>query len=106
MAKHHKKHSKELLGNTEMQHKHHLVWIRDFNRHHPCWDSMDNSSLFTKEAIKKSELLIQTIAKVGLDITLLVGIPTHKHSITKRWSRLDQVFVTEHRAHPRDDNTV
>ena len=96
LAKHHKNHSKELLGNTEMQHKHHLAWIGDFNCHHPCWDSMDNSSLFTKEAIEKLELLIQTIAEVGLDITLPAGIPTHEHSVTKRWLRLDQVFVTEH----------
>ena len=28
-------------------------------------------------------------------MALLVGIPTHHHFATKKWSRLDQVFVME-----------
>lgn len=40
-------------------------------------------------------MLIQIIAEIGLEITLPAGTPTHEHNITKRWSRLDQVFVTE-----------
>jgi hypothetical protein len=79
-----------------MQLKHHLVWIGDFNRHHPYWDSMDNSSLFMKEALEKAELLIQTITDIGLDSALPAGTPTHKHSVMKQWSRLDEVFATEH----------
>ena len=96
LAKFHRRHCKELLGSAETQHKHHLVWVRDFNRHHPCWDTVDNSSLFTKEALENSEILIQAVAEVGLDIALPAGVPTHEHSVTKRWSRLDQVFATEH----------
>jgi hypothetical protein len=33
---------------------------------------------------------------VGLELALPSGLPTHKHSITKRWSRLDQVFLSDH----------
>ncbi|KAH9953859.1 hypothetical protein BC827DRAFT_1105145, partial [Russula dissimulans] len=31
-----------------------------------------------------------------LDMALLGSIPTHKHNVTKRWSRLDQVFLSDH----------
>ncbi|KAH9968260.1 hypothetical protein BC827DRAFT_1114092, partial [Russula dissimulans] len=31
-----------------------------------------------------------------LDLALPGGIPTHRHNVTKQWSRLDQVFLSEH----------
>ena len=96
LKNYHRNKYKELLGTTEMQHRYHLMWVGDFNRHHPCWDSMDNNSLFTKEAMEKAEMLIQVVAEIGLDLSLQAGTPTHKHNVTKRWSRLDQVFATEH----------
>ena len=96
LSKYHKAHHKELLGNTEMQSKHHIVWVGDFNWHHPCWDSMDNASLFTKEALEKAELLIQAVVEIGLDLALPTGVPMHEHNVTKHWSRLDQVFIMEH----------
>ena len=83
LAKYHRRHCKELLGSAKTQHKHHLVWVGDFNCHRLCWDTMDNNSLFTKEAIERSETLIQVVAEIGLDIALLAGIPTHEHSVTK-----------------------
>ena len=96
LKRYHRERYRELLGNTEMQNKHHLVWIGDFNMHHPCWDTMGNNSLFTTEALEKAETLIQIVAEVGLELALPAGTPTHEHNVTKRWSRLDQVFVTEH----------
>lgn len=86
----------DLLGTMEMQHRHHLIWVGDFNHHHSCWDLMDNNSLFTKKAMEKAEILIQVVAEIGLDLVLLAGTPTHEHNITKCWLRLDQVFITEH----------
>jgi hypothetical protein len=96
LTEYHRKNLLELLGNTETQYKHHLVWVGDFNHHHPFWDSPDNNSLFTRDALEKAEFLIQTVAELGLDLALPAGTPTHEHNVTKRWSRLDQVFVTEH----------
>jgi hypothetical protein len=32
---------------------------------------------------------------VGLDLALPSRQPTHLHNITKRWSRLDQVFISD-----------
>ena len=96
LATYHKRNYKEILGSAETQSKHHLMWVGDFNRHHPCWDSPDNNGLFMKEATARAEILIQLIAEIGLDLALPAGTPTHEHNITKQWSRLDQVFVTEH----------
>ena len=36
------------------------------------------------------------MADVGLKLVLLSSLPMHEHSVTKRWTRLDQVFLSEH----------
>jgi endonuclease/exonuclease/phosphatase family metal-dependent hydrolase len=74
----------------------HTIWLGDFNRHHPAWDSPEDHRLFTNEAMEAAEKLIEAVADVGLELALPSGTPTHKHSVTKRWSRLDQVFLTDH----------
>jgi hypothetical protein len=49
-----------------------------------------------KETLEKVDLLIQGLVELGLDMAIPVGIAMHEHNITKCWSRLDHVFVTEH----------
>ena len=43
-----------------------------------------------------AEKLIDAVTDVGLDLALPSRLPTHKHSITKWWTRLDQVFLSTH----------
>jgi hypothetical protein len=74
----------------------HCMWIRDFNRHHPHWDNVNDSWLFTTDAIEVAEVLIETVANVGLELILPAGLPMHCHNVTKRWTRLDQVFLSDH----------
>ena len=74
----------------------HILWIGDFNRHHPLWDNPEDTRLFTNEATEAAEKLIEAVADAGLELTLPSGTPTHKHNVTKCWSRLDQVFLSEH----------
>ena len=74
----------------------HISWVSNFNRHHPAWDSLEDHRLFTSEAMEAVEKLIEAVADTGLDMALPSGTPTHEHSATKRWSRLDQVFLSEH----------
>jgi hypothetical protein len=74
----------------------HTIWLGDFNRHHPHWDNISDIRLFTKEAINKAEKLINAVADAGLDFALPPKIPTHKHNVSKKWSRLDHVFLSEH----------
>lgn len=84
------------LLETATQGTAHIFWLGDFNRHHPHWDNVDDTRLFTKDAIKAAEILIEATAEAGLEMALPSGIPTHVHNVTKLWTRLDQVFITEH----------
>ena len=84
-----------LIGNDATANAAHVVWVGDFNRHHPAWDRPEDSHLFTRELLKAAETLITATMELRLDMVLLVGIPTHHHYVTKKWFRLDQVFVTE-----------
>ena len=69
LTEYHRTHTKEILGTTETQDKHHLVWLGDFNRHHPYWDAPENNSLFTHEAMDQAELLIQAVVlRHGRDV--------------------------------------
>ena len=96
LTKYHRTHNEELMGTLETQDRHHVLWVGDFNRHHPYWDAPENNGLFTRGALEQAEMLIQTLAEFGLEMALAAGTPTHEHYVTKRWSRLDQVFTTEH----------
>ena len=85
-------------GNLELapgQHKH-IIWLGDFNRHHPRWDKPSDTRLFTQEALTSAEKLIGLVANAGLDLALPPQKPTHKHNVTKKWTRLDQVFISDH----------
>ena len=95
LTKYHRVHNEELMGTVETQDKHHLIWVGDFNRHHPYWDAPENNGLFTRGALEQAEMLIQVLAELGLEMALAVGTPTHEHYVTKRWSREDQVFAME-----------
>ena len=79
----------------------HTLWLGDFNRHHPYWDDPNDTRLFTSEATRAAEKLIEAVAEAGLDLALPSGIPTHRHNATKKWSRLDQVFISDH-----SENTI
>jgi hypothetical protein len=96
LTEYHSAHVNEIMWTEDAQNKHHLLWVGNSNRHHPYWDALENNSLFTCNTTNQVEILIQVLAEVGLEMALAVGIPTHKHSVTKRWSRLDHVFVTKH----------
>jgi len=74
----------------------HILWVGDFNRHHPYWDDPRDSRLFTTDATAAMEKLIEAIADIGLDLALPSSILTHMHNVTKLWSRLDQVFISDH----------
>ena len=74
----------------------HTIWLGDFNRHHPHWDDPSDTRLFTSEATRAAEVLIETLAENDLVMALPSGLQTHCHNVTKRWTRLDQVFISEH----------
>jgi len=63
-----------------------VIWLGDFNHHHPLWDNPNNDQLFMLEVIDAVEVLIEAIVDIGLELALPSGTPTHQHNITKSWS--------------------
>src|SRR5579863_1068743 len=51
-----------------------LIWLGDFNRHHPAWDDPNDTRLFTNEVLLAAEKLIEAVVDTGLDLVLPVGI--------------------------------
>ena len=62
----------------------HIIWVGDFNRHHPHWDDPNDTRLFTNKALKATDILIEVVASLGLDLTLPSGLSTHLHNVTKK----------------------
>lgn len=94
LSKLHRQHETET--SNQVQEFTHLLWVGDFNRHHPHWDNPADTRLFTTDALDRAEKLIRVIANAGLDLALPPHIATHLHSVTKRWTRLDHVLLSDH----------
>jgi ribonuclease HI len=73
---------------------HHMLWAGDFNRHHPLWDRDEDVHLFSQQANRFAEGLIDLIATYELVMALPKGVPTLKHMASGRYSRPDNVFST------------
>jgi len=87
LAESHRQYQEE--NSTHPREQEHLMWLGDFNRHHPHWDMPSDTRLFTTEALMRAEKLIGLVASAGLDLVLLPRTPTHCHNVTKKWTRLD-----------------
>jgi len=74
----------------------HMVWLGDFNRHHPLWDEERNNHLFTTAALALSQKILDLLADYGMTQTLPKDTPTLQASSTGNWTRPDNVFCTEH----------
>src|SRR6266404_2348214 len=96
LTNYHRQHTHNLMAAESMHQDHHLIWLGDFNCHHSYWDNPKDNRLFTKVALDAAEILLKMIADLGMDVALAKGTPTHCHNVTKKWTRLDQVFVSEH----------
>ena len=96
LTKFHRDNKNLSMGSTSTSETHHIMWLGDFNRHHLAWDNLNDNRLFTRNTLKSAEILIKATTDYGLDMVLALGMPTHIHNITKCWTRLDNVFLTEH----------
>lgn len=72
-----------------------MIWLGDFNRHHPLWDEERNHHLFTPTALASAQKLLELVADYGLVQVLPKGTPTLQSSSTGNWTRPDNVFCTE-----------
>ena len=72
----------------------HMIWAGDFNRHHPLWDDDKDIHLFTRQALRDAEGIINLIADHNMEMVLPKGILTLQHMRTKKFSRPDNVFCS------------
>ncbi|KIN94669.1 hypothetical protein M404DRAFT_83027, partial [Pisolithus tinctorius Marx 270] len=72
-----------------------MIWLGDFNRHHPLWDEDRNHHLFTTTALTSAQKLLELTADYAMIQALPKGIPTLQSSSSGNWTRPDNVFCTE-----------
>ena len=73
---------------------HHMIWAGDFNRHHPLWDHDKDIHLFTWQATRRAEGLIELLAKYEMQMVLPKGLLTLQHMRLKRYSWPDNLFTS------------
>jgi hypothetical protein len=71
-----------------------MIWAGDFNRHHPLWDDDKDIHLFTRQALRDAEGIIELMAEHGMEMSLPKGIPTLQHMRSKKYSCPDNVICT------------
>lgn len=73
---------------------HKMIWVGDFNRHHPMWDESRNSHLFTSTNLSAAQPLLDLLATYGMTMALPKDIPTLEALNTKNYTRPDNVFCS------------
>jgi endonuclease/exonuclease/phosphatase family metal-dependent hydrolase len=73
----------------------HDIWVGDFNRHDPMWESPDNPQLFTTANIDAAEILINILANFAMNMVLEPGIPTLEHMVTKNLHQVNHIFCSQ-----------
>ena len=76
-----------------------IIWLGDFNRHHPMWELSNNGHLFTAANLNAADVLIQLLAAHNLTQALPQGIATLEASNTKNHTRPDNVFCSANITH-------
>ncbi|KAF8703185.1 Reverse transcriptase (RNA-dependent DNA polymerase), partial [Rhizoctonia solani] len=71
------------------------ILLGDFNHHHPAWDDPRNKHLLTNKYVEAAKPLVQLVEERLLKMALPKFTPTHKHLVSKKLSRLDNVFVSD-----------
>ncbi len=91
--------NKFLLRNREAYYGNedkHVIWCGDFNRHHQLWDRDEDTDLFRGQYAKRAQKFVEIIAEHDMVMALPKGIPTIRTHRTKRYTRPDNVFMTDH----------
>jgi hypothetical protein len=73
----------------------HMIWLSNFNRHHPLWEEEQNAHLLTEAYLTAVELLLLLLAEYGMQQALPKDMPTLQALATKNWTRPDNVFCSE-----------
>lgn len=69
----------------------HIIWLGDFNRHHPMWHEACNCHLFTSANLVAAQILLDLLATFDMAMVLPAGLPTLIASGTKNYTRPNNV---------------
>lgn len=75
----------------------HMVWLGDFNRHHPLWETVTNRHLDSPEELIRP--LLKLLSDYEMDLSLPAGVYTYC-SAAGNWSRPDNVWRSHHDVDP------
>lgn len=73
----------------------HMIWLGDFNRHHPLWEEERNSHLLTESYLTTAEPLLLLLADYGMQQALPKNMPTLQALASKNWTCPNNVFCSE-----------
>ncbi|KAG2076467.1 hypothetical protein BDR04DRAFT_1002784, partial [Suillus decipiens] len=71
-----------------------IVWMEDFNHHHPMWELTHNTHLFTTVNLDAAGMLINLLALYNLVQVLPLGIATLKASNMENLTCQDNIFCS------------
>ncbi|KAF8835617.1 DNase I-like protein, partial [Paxillus ammoniavirescens] len=71
-----------------------ILWLSDFNRHHPLWEEERNAHLLTNQYLADAQPLIELLVDYGMAMALPKDMPTLEALATKNWTRPDNVFCS------------
>ena len=75
-------------------HARHVIWLGDFNLHHPLWDKDQNVHLFTWTNLDKVQFLLNAIADLDLQMTLPKDIPMLHTMASGNYMRPDNILAS------------
>ena len=79
---------------SKLENNDNMIWVGDFNRHHPMWDELRNKHLFTTTNLEAAERLIDSTILFDMEMALPPGQATLKSFSTGNRTRTDNVFCS------------
>ncbi|EPS99056.1 hypothetical protein FOMPIDRAFT_1091593, partial [Fomitopsis schrenkii] len=71
-----------------------VLWLGDFNRHHPIWEDERNTHLLTAKYLDDAQPLLNLLSAFDFRMLLPPAIPTLEAASTKNHTRPDNVFAS------------
>src|SRR6266550_3218959 len=72
----------------------HMIWLGDFNRHHPYWNEDRNHHLFMPANIERAQMVLDLTMAHDMEMALPKDIPTLQALATQNLTRPDNVFIS------------
>ena len=71
-----------------------VIWLGDFNRHHPAWEDEANNHLLSERYLDAAQPLLDLLAAFDFHMLLPPRIPTLEAANTKNHTRPDNIFAS------------